>query len=57
MEQRVKPEAQFSLPADLAFLKSKLHLVDLAGSERVNETKATVRALPRPSEFPWIPQS
>ena len=41
MEQRVKASLVYTIPADLRFLRSKLHLVDLAGSERIKDTGST----------------
>ncbi|WIA35058.1 hypothetical protein OEZ86_003547 [Tetradesmus obliquus] len=41
MEQRALPSAARALPAELRYLRSKLHLVDLAGSERAKETGTT----------------
>lgn len=41
LEQRARPGAR--VPAELQFLRSKLHLVDLAGSERAKETGTTGR--------------
>jgi hypothetical protein len=41
MEQRALPSAAKALPAELRYLRSKLHLVDLAGSERAKETGTT----------------
>eukprot|EP00879_Flechtneria_rotunda_P014938 GHRR01015608.1.p1 GENE.GHRR01015608.1~~GHRR01015608.1.p1 ORF type:complete len:482 (+),score=168.20 GHRR01015608.1:1054-2499(+) len=41
LEQRARPAAQQQLPAELRYLRSKLHLVDLAGSERAKETGTT----------------
>jgi hypothetical protein len=41
MEQRALRSAAKALPAELRYLRSKLHLVDLAGSERAKETGTT----------------